>query len=232
MKQKLIVCVLSVVIAVSGAAAAPAGVRAADRANIVIAWNGIMMPTYAPASVPARISTRLGAMVQAAVFDAVNGVHPSYTPIHVVPAAPDNASWQAAAAGAAYTALVSLFPLQKAALDADLAASVAAMKGDDDDSNSAVTDGLAWGAAVAAQILSWRSADGLTSLLPPYVQGSAIGDWAPTPGGSGPPKFRTLAVTTPFALTSPSQFRPDGPPALTSAKYATDFNEVQAYGSA
>jgi hypothetical protein len=232
MKQKLIVCVLGFVIAVSGAAAAPAGVRAADRANTVIAWNGIMLATFATASVPAPVSTRLGAMVQAGVFDAVNGVHPSYTQIHVAPAAPHNASRQAAAAGAAYTALVSLFPLQKAALDADLAASVAAMKGEDDDSNSAVTNGLAWGAAVAAQILSWRSADGFNSVLPPYVQGSAIGDWAPTPGGSGPPKFRTLAVTTPFAMTSPSQFRPAGPPALTSAKYATDFNEVQAYGSA
>src|SRR5450631_1690251 len=170
MKQKLIVCVLSVVIAVSAAAAAPAEVRAADRVNTVIAWNGIMLATFATATVPAPISTRLGAMVQAAVFDAVNGVHPSYTQIHVVPAAPHNASQQAAAAGAAYTALVSLFPLQKAALDADLAASVSAMKGEDDDSNSAVTIGLAWGAAVAAQILSWRSADGFNSVLPPYVQ--------------------------------------------------------------
>src|SRR4029077_4609928 len=44
--------------------------------------------------------------------------------------------------------------------------------------------------------------------------------------------FRQLAVTTPFALTSPSQFRPAGPPPLTSARYAADFNEVKAIGNA
>lgn len=33
-------------------------------------------------------------------------------------------------------------------------------------------------------------------------------------------------------MTSPSQFRPAGPPALTSAQYATDFNEVKSFGSA
>ncbi len=232
MKRKLVICALSVLIAVSGISAAPGGVLAADRANTVIAWNSIMLDTFATANVPAPAATRLGAIVQAAVFDSVNGIHPSYTQIHVAPAAPRNASRQAAAAGAAYTALVSLFPLQKATLDADLAASLASMNDDEDGASSGVTNGLAWGDSVAAQILSWRAADGFNAVLPPYVQGSAIGDWAPTPGGSGPPKFRTLAVTTPFAMTSPSQFRPAAPPALTSAKYATDFNEVQAYGSA
>jgi hypothetical protein len=33
-------------------------------------------------------------------------------------------------------------------------------------------------------------------------------------------------------MTSLSQFRPPGPPALTSALYAADFNEVKAFGSA
>jgi membrane-associated phospholipid phosphatase len=52
------------------------------------------------------------------------------------------------------------------------------------------------------------------------------------PGGSGPPKFRTLATTTPFALASPSQFRPAGPPALNSAQYASALDEVKKFGSA
>jgi hypothetical protein len=33
-------------------------------------------------------------------------------------------------------------------------------------------------------------------------------------------------------MTSPSQFRPAGPPALTSALYTRDFNEVKKFGSA
>jgi hypothetical protein len=35
----------------------------------------------------------------------------------------------------------------------------------------------------------------------------------------------------PFALKSALQFRPDGPPALTSRKYARDVNEVQVLGA-
>lgn len=188
-----------------------------------------MIASFATANLPPPVAIRLGAIVQASVFDAVNGIDPEYTPIHVAPAAPPDASRPAAAAAAAYTSLVTLFPLQKAALDADLAASLAAM---DDESSSAVADGVAWGEAVAGQILSWRAGDGFNSVLPAYVQRTAPGDWQPTPGGSGPPKFRTLTVTTPFAMTSPSQFRPAGPPALTSSQYATALNEVEAYGSA
>jgi hypothetical protein len=68
--------------------------------------------------------------------------------------------------------------------------------------------------------------------LPPYVPGTLPGDWQPTPPGfSTQPLFRTLAITTPWALTSPAQFRPLGPPALTSTRYATDFNEVRDFGS-
>src|SRR5690242_706517 len=232
MKRKALLGVLGLVIAISGAAASPGGARAAERTNVVVAWNGIMLATLATAGVPPAPSTRLGAIVQAAVFDAVNGIDPRYTQIHVAAAAPPEASREAAAAGAAYTSLVALFPPQKATLDADLAASVAAMHGDEDGADSAVTRGLAWGASVAAQIVAWRAADGFNSVLPTYVPGTAPGNWAPTPGGSGPPKFRSLAVTTPFAMTSPSQFRPAGPPPLTSARYASDYNEVKDFGSA
>jgi len=40
-----------------------------------------------------------------------------------------------------------------------------------------------------------------------------------------------LATVTPFTLTSPAQFRATPPPALTSNRYTTDYNEVQAVGS-
>jgi hypothetical protein len=229
MKRKAVLCVLGLIVALAGASAAPRGVRAAEHPNTVITWNGIMLRTFATASVAPAPSLRMGAIVQAAVFDAVNGIEPQYTQIHVAPAAPPDSSPEAAAVGAAYTALVSLFPTQKGALDADLAASTVAM---DDGSDSAVANGMAWGTAVALQIVAWRSTDGFNSTLAPYVQGSKPGDWQPTPGGSGPPRFRTLAGTTPFAMTSPSQFRPAGPPALTSARYTADFNEVKVFGSA
>jgi hypothetical protein len=234
MKRRLVLCVLTFVVAMSGTAAAPGGIlttRAAERSNVVIDWNAIMLATFATANVPAPPATRVGAIVQAAVFDAVNGIDRRYTPIHVAPAAPRGASREAAAIAAAHTALVLLFPSQQPTLDADLAASVAKLSKDEDAPSKPIARGLDWGNAVATQIVAWRSADGFGATPPPYVFGTAPGDWQVTPGGSGPPKFRTLATTAPFAMTSPSQFRPGGPPALTSALYLRDLNEVKAYGS-
>ena len=69
-------------------------------------------------------------------------------------------------------------------------------------------------------------------MLPPYVPGTAPGDWQPTPPLFGAPLFRQFATMVPFALTSPSQFLPPGPPPLTSARYTQDLAEVQALGSA
>lgn len=190
-----------------------------------------MMATFASAVVPPPAAIRLGAIVQASVFDAVNGIDPQYTAVHVAPAGPADASRQAAAVAAAHTALASLFPLQKTALDAQFASSIAAMR-DGDGANPRIAMGIAWGNSVAGQILAWRAADGFSTVLP-YTQGFAPGDWAPTPSGSGPgPKFQSLSITTPFAMTSPSEFRPAGPPALTSARYTADFKEVKDYGSA
>jgi membrane-associated phospholipid phosphatase len=36
---------------------------------------------------------------------------------------------------------------------------------------------------------------------------------------------------TPWSISAPSQFRPGGPPALTSARYTADFNETKTMGS-
>jgi len=36
---------------------------------------------------------------------------------------------------------------------------------------------------------------------------------------------------TPWVIAAPSQFRPAGPPALTSARYARDFNETKTMGN-
>ena len=93
-----------------------------------------------------------------------------------------------------------------------------------------IASGLAWGKSVGDQTVAWRNADGFSTAPPAYIFSSAPGQYQPTPGGTGAPKFRSLATTTPFALTSPSVFRPAGPPALTSARYTASFNEVKALG--
>jgi hypothetical protein len=218
------------------AAALPATAAAAGpgttRADTVTQWNLTMIAGLEAAAIPPPPAARIGAIVQASVFDAINGITRRYAYYHVPPAAPPGASRDAAAAGAAYTALVALIPGQKPLFDAQLAATLAQISDDPSHPGQSVQRGLAWGTTVADGILAWRATDGFNAVLPPYVPGTAPGDWQPTPPKFGPPLFRQFATMTPFALTSPSQFRPPGPPPLDSARWAQDLAEVQAYGSA
>jgi len=203
------------------------GVASAD---VATDWNRAMIGALETSHLPPPPSMRVGAIVQASVFDAVNGIERRYTPIHVQPAAPPGASRAAAVVGAAYEALVSLFPTQKASFDLQLQATLAQIG--DNPNDQSVTRGLAWGKSVADQILAWRATDGFTAVLSPYVPVGVPGRWAPTPPLFGPPLFRQFATMTPWALISPGQFLPLPPPALTSARYAHDLNEVERVGSA
>ena len=203
---------------------------AGARADVVTDWNRTMITGLEASKLPPPPSQRIGAIVQASVFAAVNGIERRYTAYHVEPAAPAGASRAAAAASAAYTALVALIPSQKPLFDQQLEATLAQLSDDPADPGQSVVRGLDWGKTVATEILAWRASDGITAVLPPYVAGSAAGDWQPTPPLFGPPLFRQFANMTPFALTSPSQFLPAGPPPLTSTRYAQDLQEVEALG--
>jgi PAP2 superfamily len=215
------------------AAAAPAEGTAPP--DMVTQWNLTMIAGLEAAAIPPPPSARIGAIVQASVFDAVNGIERRYAFYRVAPAAPRGASRAAAAIGAAYTTLVALIPAQKPLFDTRLAATLAQICHDPSDPGRSVQRGLAWGRIVADDILTLRAADFATP-PPPYVVGSAPGDWQPTPpaflGPPAAPLFRQFATMTPFALTSPAQFAPPGPPPLTSARYARDLAEVEAFGSA
>jgi hypothetical protein len=209
------------------AALATAGVA---RANPVTDWNRTTIDALEAAKTPPPPSARIAAIVQTSVFDAVNGIRPRYAPYRVAPAAPAGASRAAAVAGAAHEALRTLLPDQQALADDRFTASLADLpaRGNPD----AITDGVRWGTSVADAILAWRSTDGFNGVLAPYVPGSVPGDWQPTPPALAPPLFRQFATLTPFALSSPSQFLPGPPPAITSPRYARDVAEVQALGSA
>jgi PAP2 superfamily len=212
-------------------AAVALGAPGVAKADTVTDWNRTMIAGLEAAKLPPPPSARIGAIVQASVFDAVNGIERRYTPYHVTAEAPRGASRDAAAASAAYTALVALIPSQKSLFDEQLAATMAEISDDPADPGQSVLRGLDWGKTVASDILAWRAGDGINAVLPPYVGGTSPGDWQPTPPLFGPPLFRQFATMTPFAMTSPSQFLPTGPPSLTSARYAQDLSEVQALGS-
>ncbi len=116
-------------LAALAAVTAPAVAQAKPKPDFVTVWNRTMVDALETAQTPAPPAMRIGAIVQSSVFDALNGIERKYTPIHVQPAAPPGASRQAAVVEAAYEALVTLFPAQKATFDAQLAASLAEHRG-------------------------------------------------------------------------------------------------------
>jgi len=203
---------------------------AVAHADVATDWNRTMIGALETAHTPPPPAMRIGAIVQASVFDALNGIEGRYTPIHVQPGALPGASRAAAVAGAAYEALVALFPAQKSAFDLQLQASLAQIGGNGNDQS--VARGLAWGESVADKIIAWRATDGFSAVLSPYVASGLPGRWAPTPPTGAPPLFRQFATMTPWAMSSPGEFLPPPPPALTSARYMADLSEVEAVGSA
>lgn len=212
-------------------------------ADEVTDWNANLFRAalVAPATSP-LVMTRNTAIVQAAVFDALNGIERRYDPIFVQPAAPRGASRRAAVIQAAYASLVKLYPSQTSTFDTQREASLAAIasngegdgeqEGEGDDSSRSIARGIDWGQRVADAIWAWRSTDGFTPAPPPFLGGPAPGQWRPTPpgylSGAGP----QFAYMTPWSILAPSQFRPDGPPALGSVRYAADFDETRSMGSA
>src|SRR5215471_18189540 len=88
------------------------------KADVVTEWNQNAQQALLTANTSPIASSRVLAIVQVAVFDAVNGIERRYTPVHVDLNAPPGASRRAAAIQAAYAALVRLFPSQAATLAA------------------------------------------------------------------------------------------------------------------
>lgn len=195
-----------------------------DANNSVIDWNNIVLNAIKTDRTPPPLAARNMAMVHTAIYDAVNAIAQTYTPYQIAVPTPNFASPDAAAAAAAHRILVNLYPQQTAKFDSALTSSLAKIPDGQFEDN-----GVILGQWVADSILFWRSTDGATAKLI-YTPFNNIGDWQPTP-----PYFQAALLpqwpkVTPFAMTSPSQFRPVGPPALDSAEYAAEFNQVKELG--
>ncbi len=202
------------------------------RADVITEWNQNAQQALLTAKTSPAVSTRVLAIVQVAVFDAVNGIERRYTPIHADFDAPAGASRRAAAIQAAYATLVRFYPSQQATLDAERQASLALIaSGEAADDSQSIALGIEWGQTVADDILLWRSTDGFSPAPPSFLGGTAVGEWRPTPPAFLPGAVPQFAYMTPWAINSPSQFRPAGPPSLTSDQYAADVNEVKEIGS-
>jgi hypothetical protein len=163
------------------------------------------------------------------MFDAINSIEAGYTPYRVRVRGSAGASAEAAAAQAAHDVLATLFPAQQTTFRELLDAQLEGIP------PGRARQGTAIGRTVAQEVLAWRQDDGWPTTISPdptYVLPPLPGLWQPTPPANSFPTFTFYGQAIPFALPTPTLFLPVPPPALTSERYAADFNEVKALGSA
>ena len=198
--------------------------QASPPPNAVIVWNQTTLNAIQTDGTDPVMASRGLAMVQAAVYDAVNNVEgtPAY---YVSVAAPADADVNAAVGAAADVVLDYLYPAQQVTFDTLLASQLTTLTAD-----QATTDGQAVGQAVGNAIVAMRANDGSKTFID-FVPGTAPGDWQPTAPMYAPALDPQGGNMTPFAMTSDSQFDPAGPPAITSAAWAAAVNQVESLGA-
>jgi hypothetical protein len=195
-------------------------------ADVVTDWNTAALDAIRAGNTAPPIASRSLAILHVSIYDAVNGIARTNDPYLVQSAVSSSASRVAAASAGAHAALVNLFPTRTSIFDALHAAILAGIP-----DGPQKTAGIVWGEFVANQILAARANDGWNAIVPP-PGGSSPGVWVPTPPLYLPYALPQWGFVTPFAMSSTSQFRPPGPPALGSQRYAADYTEVRELGAA
>jgi membrane-associated phospholipid phosphatase len=220
---KKLLLLVAVLVTGAGAGAPAAAHPARPDIDSVHVWNELALSAVRATRATDADAARLYAMLNVAVYDAVNGLrsgHARRTPALVTATGPHGADPQAAAASAAHAVLTAADAARAATYDTQLAADLARLG-----PGTPVTRGAAWGDQVGAAVVTARAADGSR---PVETQAA----------GAGPGVFRAewsgvqYRNVRPFAVTDPARFLPGAPPALTSATYARAFAEVKQLGNA
>src|SRR5437016_6668321 len=204
------------------------------RADAVTDWNLIASNAIVvTAGQPPPLSALSFAMVQAAVYDAVNAIDRTHQPYLPEPPSNPTDSKEAAAATAAFRVLVGfpdlpgLFLAQLSTLQPQYDAYIAGLP---DNPPGSRANGVAIGEATARTMLTNRQNDGRFGRSPtPYPV--APGIWRPTPPNYASDPAPWVGNVRPFLVPSAEMLRTDGPNALSSAAYTEDFNEVKEVGS-
>ncbi len=201
------------------------------KADVVSDWNTIAVNTAVANKQNPFAQTRYAAIVQLAVFDAVNATTGEYQPYLKTITASPGASPEAAAIEAAYEVLSNYFPASQANLNAAYISWLATIP-----DGPAKTAGIATGHAAASAMVALRANDG-SSPSQFKVPGPPVpGEWQAT---ASCPIVNGMAVgiayqwqnVTPFGIPSAADFLLGAPPLLGSNAYTKAYNEVMTVGS-
>jgi len=192
----------------------------AASADAVCDWNSRAGEIVVAARMGPPPANRAMAIVHTAVYEAVNAITRRYPAGTLKLEAAPGASVDAAIAAANRAALAKLLPSQQGAIDAAYQTALAKVA-----EGPARTSGIAVGEQAAAAVLALRADDGAGG-AEAYRPQTAAGVYVPTviPAATHWPQRK------PWLMSGPAQFRPGPPPALTSAVWARDYNEIKAVG--
>lgn len=195
-------------------------------ADTVCEWiefgQGIATAAAPPPTAP-RIPDhdRAGTQVALAMFEALNAIDRRYESYLQFPAGDPRASQDVAAATAAYQVLLAHYPSQKTALEENYSIALAA------EPNVVARDaGKATGEESAKLALASGGIDPNVAQIP-YLPRTQAGVWTAT----ALPVFEPFSVAfKPWILPRADAVRPGPPPALTSERWARDYDEVKRLG--
>lgn len=188
-------------------AVAVAAAVSGARADVITDWNLKTADFVTEAKLGTPPAIRLMALVQTAAHGAVAS-------------APRGASVDAAVVAAHRTVLTKMLPAQLSSIDAAAQPALAAVP-----DGSAKAAGIAAGEKAAADVLARRLDDG-ASTPEAYRPHAAPGVYVPT----APVAIPQWSQRKPWLMAGASHFRPAPPPALSSAQWAREYNEVKDFG--
>ena len=188
-------------------AALLAGTALNANADVITDWNIKTGEFIVESKLGTPPAIRVMALVQTAAYEAVQ-------------ASRGGASAEAAVAAAHRATLVKLLPAQQAAIEAAYQAALTAIP-----EGPAKAAGIVIGERAAGTTLAQRASDSIAAET--YRPHTTAGVYVPTAAPAAP----TWSLRKTWQLTSPAQFRVAPPPALTSATWARDYNEVKSFGA-
>ena len=202
------------------AVAVLAGSALDANADAVTDWNVKAGELIAEAKLGTPPAIRVVAITQTAVYGAVNAITQRFPASGPQPARTDGASVEAAVAAANRATLAKLLPSQQASIDAAYNAALAMLP-----DGNAKSAGIAVGESAAALAIALRAADASVP-AEAYRPHTTPGAYVPTTATAVP----QWSQRKPWLMSNAAEFRPAPPPALTSAAWARDYNEVKELG--
>jgi len=190
------------------------------RADVITDWNVKAGEIITQSGIGTPPANRAMAIVHTAIYEAANAITKRYPGSGINLEAPSGASIGAAVAAASRATLAKLLPAQQPAIENAYQAALAEIA-----DGAAKSAGIAVGENAATAVLAARADDGAAA-PETYRPRTNVGVYVPTVTPAAPqwPQRR------PWLMTSAAQFRPGPPPALTSARWARDFDEIEAIG--